>query len=59
MKLQVTIKSVYGRDLIYPACDIAKLFTALLKVKSFTENQLEQIKSIGYEIEVITETKKL
>ena len=59
MKLQVIIKSVYGWDLIYPTCNTTRLFAALLKVKSLTESQLEQIKLIGYEIEVVTETKKL
>lgn len=53
MKLQVTIKSVYGVPKIYPKCDIAQKFCKLLGTKTLTDDAVTVIKSIGYSIEVV------
>ncbi len=53
MKIIVTKKSIYGRDLVYPACDLARGFAALLGVKTFNDGQLKGISSLGYEIEFV------
>lgn len=55
MKETITFKekSVYGRTLIYPACDKANIFAGLLSTKTFTLGQLSLIQSLGYKIELI------
>lgn len=59
MKIQVQIKQVYGKDTIYPICDNAKKFAALLGTKTITFKALQGIKSLGYSIEVINNTTSL
>jgi hypothetical protein len=53
MTIQVTIKTVYGKDLIYPVDDKAKLFTALVGMKTLTTKHLDLIKALGFTIELI------
>jgi hypothetical protein len=35
MKIQVTIKNVYGNELIYPMCKIGKAFADIAKLKLY------------------------
>ena len=55
MKQIITFKekSVYGRTLIYAACDKSNIFAGLLSTKTFTLNQLNLIESLGYTINLI------
>jgi hypothetical protein len=50
--ITVQIKSVFGRDVIYPACAKATGFCKLIGQKSLTDEQIVQIKSLGYEVKV-------
>lgn len=50
--IKVKIKSVYGKEMIYPACPSAELFAKLLGVKTFNQRQLETIKEMDYVIEL-------
>jgi hypothetical protein len=54
--IKVEIKQVYGVERIYPACDISKKLNSLMMSKTFNRNDIEKIKSLGYKIEVKTET---
>jgi len=54
--LQVIIKNVYGVERIYPVNDNAILLTKLLKKKTIDRDEIEVIKKLGYQIEVLTET---
>ena len=54
--LQVIIKSVYGVERIYPVNDTAKLLTSLTRKKTLDRDEIEVIKKLGYQIEVLTET---
>ena len=54
--IQVKIKNVYGVERIYPVNDNAILLTKLLKKKTIDRNEIEVIKKLGYQIEVLTET---
>jgi len=54
MKLQVTIKNVYGNETIYPACEQSKLLAKLAGHKTLTRYDIELIKALGYTVEVIT-----
>lgn len=52
--IQVEIKTVFGREVIYPACPQAEGFCQLIGQKSLTRDQIEQIKALGYEVQVAT-----
>lgn len=59
MKIQVSIKSVYGQEKIYPVCKNAKLFAELVGQKTLTRSDISKIKMLGYEVEVVQEVKSL
>jgi hypothetical protein len=48
--ITVKIKSVYGRDLIYPWCEDAKILAEMLCVKTFNEPQLNCVRRLGYRV---------
>lgn len=52
MTITVTIKSVYGNETIYPACDTARKFADLLGTKTLTRRSLQHIKALGYSVAV-------
>lgn len=56
MEITVQVKSVYGNEHIYPACDQAKLFADLAGTKTMTHHALQTIKKLGYKIRVQTNT---
>jgi hypothetical protein len=58
MKLQVIIKNVYGNELIYPACEKAKLLAALANSKTITLQALTTIKKLAYTVEVVSAFQK-
>jgi hypothetical protein len=51
--IKVIIKNVYGKPLIYPANDVGVKFANLLKVKTFTKDDVENIKLLGYTFEQV------
>ena len=54
MNIQVNIKQVYGVDRIYPVNDKAIILTQLTNKKTLDKRDIELIKKLVYEIEVIT-----
>lgn len=46
--LNYYVKSVYGKDLNYPACEDSKTLASLLNAKTFTQNQMKEIEKLGY-----------
>jgi hypothetical protein len=57
MNIQVNIKNVYGVERIYPVNDQAIFLTQLTNKKTLDSKDIELIKKLGYQIEVIN--KKL
>ena len=53
MEIQVQVKSVYGTDKVYPACEKSQLFASIANSKTLTESTLKDIYRLGYEIKVI------
>lgn len=51
--LQVRCDNVYGKELIRPVCTDSELFCRLLKQKSFTQGDINQIKALGYTFELV------
>ena len=54
MAIQVTIRSVYGREHIYPACDKARLFCEIAGTRTLTHYHVDAIKQLGYAVRVVT-----
>jgi len=59
MILEVEIRQVYGKGLLYPFNNVARLFAKLLDVKTFSKQQIEDIKSLGYVVGQIREEIQL
>lgn len=59
MKFTVTIKSVYGKDTIYPVCAKSVAFLKALGLKTFTPSAIEAAKVCGVEFEQVTEQKAI
>jgi hypothetical protein len=53
--LQVIIKNVYGVERIYPVNETAKKITSLTRKKTLDRDEIEVIKKLGYQIEVLTD----
>ena len=51
--IHVHVKDVYGKRVVYPVCDKAKVFAAIAGTTSLTETTLRCIQKLGYEIHVI------
>lgn len=51
--VKVMIKTAYGIERIYPANDTAKLLLALIRRATFYRSDLETIKALGFEVELI------
>ena len=56
MQIKVSIKNVYGVERIYPQCQIAQTFLALMRKRTFDREEIQEIKTMGYSVEVVTET---
>jgi len=50
MEITLVVKSVYGNDLIYPACWTSEKLLKLKKSKTFTPEDLDVFKSVGIDI---------
>lgn len=63
MKVVVEHKKHYGRDLFYATDEWTKAFFSLFKAaapqKSVSLNQLQQLKELGFEIQIIKEEIKV
>ena len=59
MKIIVSKKSVYGKDLIYPICDKAKLFALISDKVTLSPKVINLIKKLGYQIKDPAEGPKV
>ncbi len=50
--ITVSIKNIYGRDVVYPICDDAKSFAQLAGTKTLTMDAIGHIKNLGYTVSV-------
>lgn len=53
MTCRVRIATVYGRELIYPVDEAAKLFATLVGRKTLDRCHLDTIRALGFEIELV------
>ena len=50
--IQVEIKTVYGTQKIYPACEKAEVFCKMVGQKTLTETDIRRIKELGFTVNV-------
>jgi len=51
--ITVRLMDVYGKRVVYPVCDKAKVFADIADTKSLTETTLRCIQKLGYTIHVV------
>jgi hypothetical protein len=56
MEIEVVIRNVYGKLVMYPSCDKAKAFAAIAGTKTLTRKTWETIESLGYRIKIRVKT---
>ncbi len=56
MTITVKIKSVYGKEKVYPACDKSLLFAEIARTKTLQTDTINKIKELGYKIVVEQQT---
>ena len=52
MEITIRLKSNYGQQVAYPACEQSKLFATIAETKTLTRRTLQLIKKMGYQINV-------
>ena len=55
MTVQVKIKNVYGCERIYPVNQKAIMLTSLTRKKTLDRDEIETIKKLGYQVEVVAD----
>jgi hypothetical protein len=53
MEFLVKLKTVYGNEVVYPACDTSRKFAELLGTKTITPHALKIIRELGYNVEAV------
>jgi hypothetical protein len=48
MELEVEVKNLYGRDVIYPVCEKSRLLAQLSGNRTLTSEAIAVIKRLGY-----------
>lgn len=60
MKITVEVKNVWGRKLIYPVCDKAKLLCQLTGKETFSPEDIRILEKLGYLVGIeVKELKEL
>jgi hypothetical protein len=50
--IKIEMRDLYGNRVFYPACENAKAFATIAKSKTLTQDTLQKIKALGYDIQV-------
>jgi hypothetical protein len=57
--IQVQVKTVYGVDKIYPICEDAKTFASIAGTKTLSCRDVENIKNLGFRVELVQQPTTL
>lgn len=49
--IRVTVRDVYGRATVYPACATSRLLAQLAGTKTFTAGHVATLRALGYTID--------
>jgi len=52
MQITIEIKTIYGKQTIYPVCDNAKLFASIAGTTTLVPAVIKQIRALGYVVNV-------
>jgi hypothetical protein len=52
MNILVTIRTVYGNEMIYPANEAAQVVTLLIGKKTISRSDISNLKKLGHTIEI-------
>ena len=52
--LYVTVKSNWGKEDVYPDCELSRFFSILAGTKTLTPSAIAAIKKEGYTLNVLT-----
>jgi len=55
MTIQVKVKNIYGCERIYPVNQKAVWLTSLTRKKTLDRDEIEVIKKLGYQVEVVAD----
>ena len=53
MQISVKIRNAYGRDIIDPVCDRAKLFAEIAGTKTLTAEAIYKIIALGVKLNIV------
>jgi hypothetical protein len=53
VKIQITIRNVYGVERAYPVCRAAQTFAEIAGTKTLEPGTLAKIQRLGYEVEYV------
>jgi len=51
--IQLELRSNYGSEAIYPACETARMLCELFNTKTFTTRHLAILQRLGYRFQVV------
>lgn len=57
IKVRITVK--YGRERIYPVCQKAELFCKIAGASTLTRANIDSIKALGFDVDVVPEVTSL
>ena len=49
--ITVSVKNVFGKELVYPECAASELFSRIAGTKTLGEDAISYIRQLGYTIE--------
>jgi len=52
--ITVEVRNVYGNEMVYPACDTAKLFARIANRTTLNASILNDIAQLGYQVKTAT-----
>lgn len=50
MEIKVTVRNVYGKPVVYPYCEKAKIFAEIAGTKTLSTGIIRAIKRLGYTV---------
>jgi hypothetical protein len=51
-RIVVSVRTVYGNDVVYPACPDSAVFAQIAGTRTLTADTLRRIERLGYRIEI-------
>lgn len=57
--IKVRITNSYGKEFIRPACETAELFCKIAGAQTLTRENIDHIKALGYDVEVVQDVATL